>query len=135
MGWTGVGRLYRHYDGHSSSSNDGRDSDVNDEENVFVPEILFRRYTQTDSRPPTPTQMLTTADTGNAAATTAAIICAGGKKHAMAVRAVTAATTPVIPTRRCVTPDPAVVGTAEKTRLILDLRKSYSQDSLNLVSS
>ncbi|EFA08823.1 hypothetical protein TcasGA2_TC006520 [Tribolium castaneum] len=63
-----------------------------------VPEELFRRYTETDSRPLTPAPTLASAATR-----------ASGS-------------------RRCVTPDPAPTNQIrEKTLLILDLRRSHSQ--------
>ncbi|KAK5641731.1 hypothetical protein RI129_010278 [Pyrocoelia pectoralis] len=64
-----------------------------------VPEELFRRYTETDSRPLTPAPTLVSAHTR-----------ASGS-------------------RRCVTPDPMLnTDVREKTQLILDLRRSHSQD-------
>ncbi|KAH0811587.1 hypothetical protein GEV33_011196 [Tenebrio molitor] len=63
-----------------------------------VPEELFRRYTETDSRPLTPAPTLASAATR-----------ASGS-------------------RRCVTPDPLPTNQIrEKTLLILDLRRSHSQ--------
>nr|CAD7403668.1 unnamed protein product [Timema cristinae] len=62
---------------------------------VSVPEELFRRYTDTDSRPPTP------------APTLASVMTRGSG-------------------RRCVTPDCP----RERTMLVLDLRRSHSQDAL-----
>ena len=63
-----------------------------------VPEELFRRYTDTDSRPLTPAPTLASAATR-----------ASGS-------------------RRCVTPDPLSTNQIrEKTLLILDLRRSHSQ--------
>ncbi|XP_044253371.1 uncharacterized protein LOC123004262 [Tribolium madens] len=67
-----------------------------------VPEELFRRYTETDSRPLTPAPTLASAATR-----------ASGS-------------------RRCVTPDPAPTNQIrEKTLLILDLRRSHSQETLS----
>ncbi|KAK9888018.1 hypothetical protein WA026_000302 [Henosepilachna vigintioctopunctata] len=66
-----------------------------------VPEELFRRYTDTDSRPLTPAPTLTSAATK-----------ASGS-------------------RRCVTPDPISISTVkEKTMLVLDLRRSHSQEMI-----
>lgn len=63
-----------------------------------VPEELFRRYTETDSRPLTPAPTLVSAHTR-----------ASGS-------------------RRCVTPDPIHMSEVrEKTLLVLDLRRSHSQ--------
>lgn len=67
-----------------------------------VPEELFRRYTETDSRPLTPAPTLISAHTR-----------ASGS-------------------RRCVTPDPMHTSEVrEKTMLILDLRRSHSQETLS----
>lgn len=69
-----------------------------------VPEELFRRYTDTDSRPLTPTPTL------------ASVMTKGS-------------------VRRCVTPDPIPTHilnpTRERTLLVLDLRRSHSQDTLS----
>lgn len=62
-----------------------------------VPEELFRRYTETDSRPLTPAPTLVSAYTR-----------ASGS-------------------RRCMTPDPVPTSEVKKTLLILDLRRSHSQ--------
>ncbi|CAG9864030.1 unnamed protein product [Phyllotreta striolata] len=70
-----------------------------------VPEELFRRYTDTDSRPQTPAPTL-----------------ASGLTRLSTSR-----------TRRCLTPDPIPTSRAkEKTRLILDLRRSHSQEILSV---
>ncbi|KAK4873631.1 hypothetical protein RN001_012991 [Aquatica leii] len=67
-----------------------------------VPEELFRRYTETDSRPLTPAPTLVSAHTR-----------ASGS-------------------RRCVTPDPMLnADVREKTQLILDLRRSHSQETFS----
>lgn len=67
-----------------------------------VPEELFRRYTETDSRPLTPAPTIASAYTR-----------ASGS-------------------RRCVTPDPLPVSEVrEKTLLVLDLRRSHSQETLS----
>lgn len=69
-----------------------------------VPEELFRRYTDTDSRPLTP------------APTLASVMTKGS-------------------VRRCVTPDPIPTHilnpTPERKHLVLDLRRSHSQDTLS----
>ncbi|KAJ8926518.1 hypothetical protein NQ314_021120 [Rhamnusium bicolor] len=71
-----------------------------------VPEELFRRYTETDSRPLTPAPTLASAATR-----------ASGS-------------------RRCVTPDPLPTSQIkEKTLLILDLRRSHSQETLSYYGS
>ncbi|KAI5697656.1 hypothetical protein M8J75_013737 [Diaphorina citri] len=62
-----------------------------------VPEELFRKYTDTDSRPLTP-----------------------------CVTVASAVTRGSLGSRRCVTPDPP----AQKTLLVLDLRRSHSQETL-----
>ncbi|XP_022916455.1 uncharacterized protein [Onthophagus taurus] len=68
-----------------------------------VPEELFRRYTETDSRPLTPAPTIISSYTKTSAAT-----------------------------RRCVTPDPTFTKEIkEKTQLILDLRRSHSQETLS----
>ncbi|KAF5270665.1 hypothetical protein FQA39_LY01403 [Lamprigera yunnana] len=67
-----------------------------------VPEELFRRYTETDSRPLTPAPTLVSAHTR-----------ASGS-------------------RRCVTPDPILnANVHEKTQLVLDLRRSHSQETFS----
>lgn len=63
-----------------------------------IPEELFRRYTETDSRPLTPAPTLASVKTRGSSS------------------------------RRCVTPDPVInCGLRERTLLILDLRRSHSQ--------
>ncbi|XP_066995852.2 uncharacterized protein [Anabrus simplex] len=80
---------------HRHAYEDGEDT---------VPEELFRRYTDTDSRPLTP------------APTLASVMTRGSG-------------------RRCVTPDPipthCLNPTRERTLLVLDLRRSHSQDTLS----
>lgn len=71
-----------------------------------MPEELFRRYTETDSRPLTPAPTLASAVTR-----------ASGS-------------------RRCVTPDPfPTTQIKEKTLLVLDLRRSHSQETLSYYGS
>ncbi|KAL3273958.1 hypothetical protein HHI36_015381 [Cryptolaemus montrouzieri] len=66
-----------------------------------VPDELFRRYTETDSRPLTPAPTLSSAATRTSGS------------------------------RRCVTPDPILISTVkEKTMLVLDLRRSHSQEMI-----
>lgn len=63
-----------------------------------IPEELFRRYTETDSRPLTPAPTLASVKTRGSSS------------------------------RRCVTPDPVITSVLrERTLLILDLRRSHSQ--------
>ncbi|KAK9744704.1 hypothetical protein QE152_g7472 [Popillia japonica] len=78
-------------------------SDKNTSDNMdSVPEGLFRRYTETDSRPLTPAPTIASTYTRASAS------------------------------RRCVTPDPVITAQfKEKTRLILDLRRSHSQETLS----
>ncbi|KAJ8953941.1 hypothetical protein NQ318_019184 [Aromia moschata] len=71
-----------------------------------VPEELFRRYTETDSRPLTPAPTLASGATK-----------ASGS-------------------RRCITPDPHITNQIkEKTLLVLDLRRSHSQETLSYYGS
>ncbi|XP_050503692.1 uncharacterized protein LOC114326279 [Diabrotica virgifera virgifera] len=71
-----------------------------------VPEELFRRYTETDSRPQTPAPTL--------------------------ISGITRLTT----SRRCITPDPLPSRQVkEKTQLVLDLRRSHSQENLSIYGS
>ncbi|XP_053670275.1 uncharacterized protein LOC128720621 [Anopheles nili] len=70
-----------------------------------VPEEFFRRYTDTDSRPLTPTP---TVASGRTRASV-------GGSHL---------------TRRCVTPEPQTANGQERKQLILDLRRSHSQETL-----
>ncbi|XP_053658709.1 uncharacterized protein LOC128707778 [Anopheles marshallii] len=70
-----------------------------------VPEEFFRRYTDTDSRPLTPTP---TVASGRTRASV------GGSHLA----------------RRCVTPEPQTANGQERKQLILDLRRSHSQETL-----
>ncbi|XP_058465009.1 uncharacterized protein LOC131438772 [Malaya genurostris] len=78
-----------------------KDSDLPE----HVPEEFFRRYTDTDSRPLTPTPTV-------ASGRTRASI---GGSHM---------------TRRCVTPEPQTQNLQERKQLILDLRRSHSQETL-----
>ncbi|XP_058053300.1 uncharacterized protein LOC131205284 [Anopheles bellator] len=75
-----------------------------DELPEHVPEEFFRRYTDTDSRPLTPTPTV-------ASGRTRASVAGGG-------------------TRRCVTPEPQTANGQERKQLILDLRRSHSQETL-----
>ncbi|XP_055591333.1 uncharacterized protein LOC129743372 [Uranotaenia lowii] len=78
-----------------------KDSDLPE----HVPEEFFRRYTDTDSRPLTPTP---TVASGRTRASV-------GGSHL---------------TRRCVTPEPQTQNLQERKQLILDLRRSHSQETL-----
>ncbi|XP_029731485.2 uncharacterized protein LOC109622295 [Aedes albopictus] len=78
-----------------------KDSDLPE----HVPEEFFRRYTDTDSRPLTPTP---TVASGRTRASV-------GGSHL---------------TRRCVTPEPQTQNQQERKQLILDLRRSHSQETL-----
>lgn len=73
-------------------------------EHGVVPEEFLRRFTDTDSRPMTPTPTVLS-----------------NKTHSSSV---------VRHSRRCVTPEPQNVYETEKKRLILDLRRSHSQETL-----
>ncbi|XP_017785546.1 PREDICTED: uncharacterized protein LOC108568774 isoform X1 [Nicrophorus vespilloides] len=71
-----------------------------------VPEELFRKYTETDSRPLTPAPTMISVHTRASA------------------------------TRRCVTPEPFRTSEVrEKTMLVLDLRRSHSQETLSWYGS
>uniref|UniRef100_A0A182IRK7 Uncharacterized protein n=1 Tax=Anopheles atroparvus TaxID=41427 RepID=A0A182IRK7_ANOAO len=70
-----------------------------------VPEEFFRRYTDTDSRPLTPTPTVASGRTR---------VSVGGSHL----------------TRRCVTPEPQTANGQERKQLILDLRRSHSQETL-----
>lgn len=73
-----------------------------------VPEEFFRRYTHTDSRPLTPTP---------SCATSAKTRTGIGSSH--------------LSTRRCVTPEPVSSNdNNERKQIILDLRRSHSQENL-----
>lgn len=73
-------------------------------ENGVVPEEFLRRFTDTDSRPMTPTPTVLS-----------------NKTHSSSMAR---------PSRRCVTPEPQNVYETEKKRIILDLRRSQSQETL-----
>uniref|UniRef100_A0A1B0D8D2 Uncharacterized protein n=1 Tax=Phlebotomus papatasi TaxID=29031 RepID=A0A1B0D8D2_PHLPP len=70
-----------------------------------VPEELFRRFTDTDSRPMTPTPTVISTKTR---------VSVSSMKNS----------------RRCVTPEPKTICSSEKKRLILDLRRSHSQETI-----
>lgn len=80
------------------------ESNGNWQNDIFVPEALFRRYTETDSRPASPNAISTITS---------------GTQKLLATQS-----------RRCVTPDPNI-HVPEKTQLILDLRKTASQTALD----
>lgn len=72
-----------------------------------IPEEFFKRYTDTDSRPLTPTPTV-----------------ASGRTRASAIGSHYNA-------RRCVTPEPASSNDGkERKQIILDLRRSHSQETL-----
>lgn len=71
-----------------------------------VPEEFFRRFTDTDSRPLTPTPTVISGKTRNSAA--------GSMMNA----------------RRCVTPEPSSSNVKERKQIILDLRRSHSQETI-----
>ncbi|CAO1420860.1 unnamed protein product [Diamesa serratosioi] len=73
-----------------------------------VPEEFFRRYTDTDSRPLTPTPTIASARTRTS--------IVGGGSH--------------LSVRRCVTPEPVSSDGYERKQIILDLRRSHSQETL-----
>lgn len=73
-----------------------------------VPEEFFRRYTDTDSRPLTPTPTIASARTRTS--------IVGGGSH--------------LSVRRCVTPEPVSSDGHERKQIILDLRRSHSQETL-----
>ncbi|GAB0087806.1 uncharacterized protein DMENIID0001_021570 [Sergentomyia squamirostris] len=70
-----------------------------------VPEELFRRFTDTDSRPMTPTPTVISTKTR---------VSVSSIKNS----------------RRCVTPEPKTICASAKKRLILDLRRSHSQETI-----
>uniref|UniRef100_A0A1B0AQV4 Phosducin domain-containing protein n=2 Tax=Nemorhina TaxID=44051 RepID=A0A1B0AQV4_9MUSC len=70
-----------------------------------IPEDLFRRYTDTDSRPLTPTPTVTSVHTRTSAGS-------------------------FLNNRRCITPEFSKTEIIKRKKLILDLRKSHSQETL-----
>uniref|UniRef100_A0A1B0CHW1 Uncharacterized protein n=2 Tax=Lutzomyia longipalpis TaxID=7200 RepID=A0A1B0CHW1_LUTLO len=70
-----------------------------------VPEELFRRFTDTDSRPMTPTPTVISTKTR---------VSVSSMKNS----------------RRCVTPEPKTFCSSAKKRIILDLRRSHSQETV-----
>lgn len=70
-----------------------------------IPEDLFRRYTDTDSRPLTPTPTVTTVHTRTSASS-------------------------FVNNRRCITPELGKNDIIKRKKIILDLRKSHSQETL-----
>lgn len=92
--------------GQSSTASRGRDPFDCPE---HVPEEFFRRYTGSDSRPMTPTP---TVISGRTRTSTGSHIHVGAA-------------------RRCFTPDPVCSeGGQDRKQLILDLRRSHSQETL-----
>lgn len=71
-----------------------------------IPEEFFRRFTDTDSRPMTPTPSVIS---GRTRISTASQLQA---------------------TRRCVTPEPSFSFQKERKQIIVDLRRSHSQETL-----
>ncbi|XP_063708383.1 uncharacterized protein LOC134837009 [Culicoides brevitarsis] len=88
----------------ASSRRDKRDDGLEDLPE-HVPEEFFRRYTDTDSRPLTPTPTMVSGKT----------------RPNQGVNS-------TFNTRRCVTPEPVSSHVKERKQLILDLRRSHSQD-------
>lgn len=70
-----------------------------------IPEDLFRRYTDTDSRPLTPTPTVTSIHTRTSAGS-------------------------FLNNRRCITPELGKTDIIKRKKIILDLRKSHSQETL-----
>ncbi|XP_061395809.1 uncharacterized protein LOC133331433 [Musca vetustissima] len=70
-----------------------------------IPEDLFRRYTDTDSRPLTPTPTVTSIHTRTSAGS-------------------------FLNNRRCITPELGKNDVIKRKKIILDLRKSHSQETL-----
>ncbi|XP_073838112.1 uncharacterized protein [Musca autumnalis] len=70
-----------------------------------IPEDLFRRYTDTDSRPLTPTPTVTSIHTRTSAGS-------------------------FLNNRRCITPELGKNDIIKRKKIILDLRKSHSQETL-----
>ncbi|XP_037931675.1 uncharacterized protein LOC119666471 [Teleopsis dalmanni] len=86
------------------SAKDKRDN-VQLHETDNIPEDLFRRYTDTDSRPLTPTPTVTSIHTRNS----------GGS---------------FLNNRRCITPELGKNEIIKRKKIILDLRRSHSQETL-----
>ncbi|CAD7006308.1 unnamed protein product [Ceratitis capitata] len=70
-----------------------------------IPEDLFRRYTDTDSRPLTPTPTVTSVHTRNS-------------------------TNSFVNNRRCITPELGKNEIIKRKKIILDLRRTHSQETL-----
>ncbi|XP_011186692.2 uncharacterized protein LOC105214777 [Zeugodacus cucurbitae] len=70
-----------------------------------IPEDLFRRYTDTDSRPLTPTPTVTSVHTRNS-------------------------TSSFLNNRRCITPELGKNEIIKRKKIILDLRRTHSQETL-----
>uniref|UniRef100_A0A336LZR8 CSON012860 protein n=1 Tax=Culicoides sonorensis TaxID=179676 RepID=A0A336LZR8_CULSO len=101
--WICDGRAISLRSGASSrrdKHHDGLDSDLPE----HVPEEFFRRYTDTDSRPLTPTPTMVSGKTRTNQGANSTF------------------------NRRCVTPEPVSSHVKERKQLILDLRRSHSQD-------
>lgn len=112
--WIAEGKSILHRDNVSANRRDQEDDQQTNSMKFneycdlpeHVPEEFFRRYTDTDSRPLTPTPT----------------VCSG--------RTRTSAGNSLFNTRRCVTPEPPSSHTKERKQLILDLRRSHSQETL-----
>lgn len=74
-------------------------------ESQNIPEDLFRRYTDTDSRPLTPSPTVTTIRTRTSPGS-------------------------FLNSRRCITPELGIDEIIERKKIILDLRRSHSQETL-----
>ena len=105
---TGLGDVRLNY----CYDDDDDDDLVGTRKPIMVPEILFRHYTQTDSRPLTPTTI--------------------NLSHSY--RFSMTKPTSTFTHRRFITPDDKHLSkTPERERLVLDLRKCLSQSSVTLV--
>ncbi|XP_075164123.1 uncharacterized protein LOC142236740 [Haematobia irritans] len=87
------------------SSRIERPCDEIDQTTDNIPEDLFRRYTDTDSRPLTPTPTVTSIHTRTSAGS-------------------------FLNNRRCITPELGKNDIIKRKKIILDLRKSHSQETL-----
>ncbi|XP_071453238.1 uncharacterized protein [Hetaerina americana] len=106
--------------------------DEDDEEEADVPEELFRRYTETDSRPLTPTLSSSVSDTHLATRSgqTDSLFYVSTPPSLSATNS--SRRRYGMPSRRSQTPDPPYRPQApqrQKTMLVLDLRRSQSQDA------
>lgn len=88
---------------HRKAPHDYNTADIADPN--FIPEEFFRRYTGSDSRPLTPTPTVVSGRTRTS----------GGSQYYYA--------------RRCFTPDPIKNFDHERKQIVLDLRRSHSQET------